>query len=191
MADCDSPTLSVPDLTCAADILTWATTLVAAMQAALDHIVGCVQDVEIPQCDGCALKDDFVICPLTVNMIDFSDVAYDTDGDVGVLPFPPSIAGYAFRAGTGITSGRIDQGTWAPFSITFDEPFDTECLHVSIMPTGISGEVPGCSCEGDPISMLNGIYVLTRTITGCTGYIAGDEFDCQAYVEFTYLAVGN
>ena len=187
MADCDSPTLSVPDLTCAADLSSWATDLVAAMQAAIDHVVGCVQDFEYPECDICVLKDDLVNCPLIPSMIDFADIAWDDEGGVGTMPYPPSISDYMFRHGTGIITPAYSEA-WSSVAVPFDTPFPTQCLLVLpvVTQSGEGGET--CAAVG---GNDYAIIVRDKTVAGCTVWIFRQDIDADCTVHFDYFAVGN
>ena len=199
MADCTSPTLSVPDLTCTSDLPTWATAFVAAAQAAVDHVVGCIQDFEYPTCDICVLKDDLVNCPLDVDTMDFTDIAWADEGGIGVMPYPPSIAGLAFRYGVGTIDRDAFHDAWRSVAITFDTPFATECVHVSVTCVsstrcqGVPFPGPSCSSGVDIVGAGYGIMVQASTIstTGCTVWIYRDDFDCECDVNFTYLAAGH
>ena len=186
MADCESPTLSVPDLTCNSDIPTWATALVASLQAAIDHVVGCVQDAEVPQCDICSLKDDLASCPLIVNMIDFADIVYGAAGGVGVLPRPTTLSDYEFRNGTGTVTPAYSEA-WRSVSIVFDEAFSTSCLYVGITVTAMPGGDSGVDVNGT----LGGIVVTEKSVTGFTVYIYRADLVNDSTVLFDYFAVGN
>ena len=197
MADCTSPTLSVPDLTCTSDLPTWATAFVASVQAAIDHAVGCIQDFEYPQCDICVLKDDLVNCPLDVDMMDFTDIAWADEGGIGVLPYPPQSGDYEFRAGAGnITPSYGD--AWRSTAITFDTPFPAQCVHVSVTPTKTYACASSGHSSASCVSGVNivgqgyGIMVQEDSIspTGCTVWIYRDDYDCNCSVSFTYLAAG-
>ena len=186
MADCDSPTLSVPDLTCAADLSSWATDLVAAMQAAIDHVVGCVQDFEYPTCDICVMKDDLVSCPLIPSMIDFGDIAWDTEGGVGTMPYPPSVSDYTFRHGTGIITPAYSEA-WQSVAIVFSTPFPAELysVHVTVTQSGGGGS---CAAVG---GNDYAIIVRDKTVTGCTVWIFRQDITMDCTVSFDYFAVGT
>jgi len=196
MADCTSPTLSVPDLTCTSDLPTWATALVASAQAAIDHVVGCIQDFEYPQCDICVLKDDLVNCPLDVDMMDFTDIAWADEGGIGVLPYPPQAGDYEFRSGVGETTDRVCEtgctvadsiAGWAYVAIVFATPFPSTCVHVSVTPYD-SFDCNGGIC-GDAYQ-IRAPWVINKSTTGCTVLIKGDEFAKSSKIRFTYLAAG-
>jgi hypothetical protein len=198
MADCDSPTLSVPTLACVDDLPAWATALVASLQAAIDHVVGCVVDFAYPQCDICVLKDDLVSCPLIVSMIDFTDITYDDEGGVGVLPYPDR-AGLDFRYGTGTTAEHFFN-TWRSAVVTFDTPFETECVWVGVTavsedPCYHSDEAENCEASGVHVEEVQGIIVQEDTIstTGFTVWFrrGSEDLSCSCYVNFRYLAAGT
>ncbi len=131
MADCDGYALPVPDINCFSDFEAFAQALTNTLQAAMDHIVGCVNDFQYPECDICVLKDDLVSCPLDCNMIDFEGITYGATGDVCRLPLPTG--GLQTRSGTGISDHRIvDAEEGVSVSVVFDTAFDTECVHVDI-----------------------------------------------------------
>ena len=189
MADCTSPTLSVPDLTCTSDLPTWATALVASAQAAIDHVVGCIQDFEYPQCDICVIKDDLVNCPLDVDMMDFTDIAWADDGGIGVLPYPPGQMEH--RYGTAQTPLPMGEAFgWQSVAVTFSTPFPTICHQVDVQVT----------CAGPVWTVTTGIQVamlyhpiVQEDSIGVTGFVVwfkSDEFGASDYITFRYKAVG-
>lgn len=180
MADCDTPTLSVPVLTCAADLPNWATQLVASMQAAINQAIGCIQDFEYPECDICVLKDDLVNCPLDVDMIDFTDIAWADDGGIGVMPYPTQ-AGLDFRYGTG-TWVNVTDG-WVSVAIVFDTPFANEAYGITIQPQLYS--------EGTGFYQTYNSHVTALTVNGATVWIIMAEADEDRDLPFYYLAWGT
>jgi len=191
MADCTAPTLSVPTLGCYDDPKTWATALVAEIQTAIDHVVGCVTDFEYPQCDICVMMEDLVDCPLTANMIDFSAVTWDEDGEQGVMPYPDSLSDYAFRTGTGATATGITQGGFTTVAIVFSSSFANTCEHVGITPTSVFAEDPSACGGGLDVTKLFETFVITKTKDGFTALFQSDHSGCSCKINFTYFAIGT
>ena len=193
MADCTSPTLSVPDLTCTSDLPTWATALVASTQAAIDHVVGCIQDFEYPTCDICVLKDDLVNCPLDVDMMDFTDIVYADEGGIGVLPNP--LGGVEHRYGTGRTALAFDEDDpWQSVVVTFSTPFDTECNIAVVQITSV--HKPWTVTSGVQVARIHSPIVQEDSITanGFTVWFKSDEVVDEAdeeWVTFRYVAIGS
>ena len=190
MADCTSPTLSVPDLTCASDLPTWATALVAAMQAAIDHVVGCIQDFEYPTCDICVLKDDLVNCPLDVDMIDFTDIVYADEGGIGVLPNPPGQMEHRYgTAQTPLPMG--EEFGWQSVAVVFSTPFPTTCHQVDVQVT--VADPVWTEMTGPQVARLYHPIVQEDSITaaGFTVWFKSDEFGSLDYITFRYKAIGS
>jgi len=188
MADCDIPTISLPEITCLADLRTWGTQAEAVLQAAIDHIVGCIQDFEIPALDICVSKDDLVTCPLDCNMMNFEDATYADEGGVCVLPLPPNLGDYEFRHGTGLISPAYGDA-WRSTAIVFDTPFTTELLHVSVTVTASGGCPSGVNVDGNDYAII--VQGDAMTVNGCTVWIYREDHDNDCTVAFTYFAVGN
>ena len=186
MADCDTPTLSVPTLTCAADLVNWATDFVASMQAAINHVTGCIQDFEYPTCDICVIKDDLVNCPLVVDMMDFTDIAWADEGGIGVLPYPPTVGDYEFRHGSSIITPAYSEA-WRSVAIVFDTPFSNELRYVGVTVTQ-SGGGGACAVVG---GNDYAIIVRDKTVTGCTVWIFRQDITMDCTVSFDYFAVGT
>jgi hypothetical protein len=205
MADCDGYALPVPEITCASDLETWANTLVNELQNAFDHVIGCVKDSEYPECDICVLKDDLVSCPLECNMVDFAGVTYGEEGGPGQLPSP--IGGLQPRYGCGVTEyctvpELIDVNSpWqiGTFDVTFDTPFDTECVYAKVQITSchevITTPTPGPNLGRhyhpilqEELITKTGFRVMFKTqepeVVG-PGELGGH------YVTFRYLAWGK
>ena len=198
MADCVVPTLSVPDLTCISDLPTWAAALVNEIQSGLNHMVGCIEDFEYPQCDICVLKDDLVECPISVQMIDFSGISYDDDAGIGVLPKPESLEGLIFKYGIRTTDKFTNQnGPWADLAVTFDEPFPNSCEYIGITCLEAVGDrnpypdwEEGCA-GGFNLMPVHAPFVRDKTAAGFTAWFLGNDYDCEARIKFMFLAAGT
>ena len=190
MADCTAPTLSVPTLGCFDNPQTWAGDLVQEMQDAIDHLVGCIVDFEYPQCDICVMKSDLVDCPLAANMMDFATITWGEDGGQGVMPLPPNLGDLDFRYGTGQTECTGEGYPTDTIVITFDTPFDTECLFADV----VYGEATDC-CEGSSggINVIHMYSALVRNITaaGFTFWPCDDSFGISCKVSYRYFALGR
>lgn len=197
MADCDIPVVSLPDLTCVADLRAWGVQLESAMQAIVDHIVGCIQDFEIPQLDICVSKDDLVECPLGCDMVDFSGVTYAEEGGRCQLPNPPNLGDYEFRHGTAFRTPAFGDA-WRSVAIEFSTPFTTTCLWLG--PTMEYDQ----NCErqegAPPTACISGVdidgtgysfVVQDYTATGCTVWIKREGIECDCEPVFRYFAVGH
>jgi len=187
MADCDIPVISLPSITCLADLKEWGVQAEAALQAAIDHVVGCVQGFEIPDLDICVSKDDLITCPITCNMMDFEGATYADVGGVCQLPLPPNLGDYEFRHGTGlITPGY--RNAWRSTAIVFSTPFTTELLHMAVTVTSAPGGDSGVDVNGEGYGII--VQLDSMSANGCTVWIyrTGDE---DSTVTFTYFAIGQ
>jgi hypothetical protein len=165
---------------------TWASDLVTEIQDAINHLVGCINDFEYPQCDICVLKDDLVSCPLSVNMIDFSDLSWDEDGGPGTMPYPPTLGNLQFRTGDGEVTPAF-RNAWRSVAITFSTPFDSLCHVVLPVITAMPGGPSGVDINGDSCA----IVIRDKTAAGCTVWIYREDSTNDSTVEFDYFAVGE
>lgn len=191
MAYCGEFSLELAELPCIADIGAWSAALVQTMQAGLDHVIACINNVVLPAMDICVLKDDLIECPLTCEMMDFTDIAYGDDGGVGVLPYPPGLGDLEFRYGVKTTGTRI--GSSLPTVgdvVTFDTPFSNSCLYVGVTVERAFNCDPGSSGGMDLIRMHDHMLRI-QSPTGFTVYFANDEFETDCYLTYRYFAVGN
>lgn len=188
MADCDIPTIDLPEITCVADLRTWGTQAESAIQAAIDHIVACILDVAIPEMDICAAKDDLVECPLDVDMINFEGIGWGDEGGVGQLPLPPNLGDYEFRHGTGLITPAYSNA-WRSTAIVFSTPFSSECLVMLPVVTASLGCPSGVNVDGNDYAII--VQEDTITANGCTVWIYRDDFDNECTVSFRYFAVGR
>lgn len=194
MADCDTFVFSLPEITCVADLRTWGEQADAAIQAAIDHVIACIQDFEIPDLDICVSKDDLVECPIDCDMINFAGVTYAGEGGVCQLPLPPNLGDYEFRTGTGLITPPYGDA-WSSTAIVFDTPFTSECLCVNPVVTRVYGCIPeGCGPSGVDVEGNDyAIIVQESSITsaGATVWIYREHFGCDCNVFFRYFAIGR
>lgn len=188
MADCDTVVISLPEITCLADLKTWGTEAETVIQAAVDHIVGCIQDFEIPQLDICVSKDDLVECPLDCDMINFEGATYGETGGVCQLPNPPNLGDYEFRHGTGLISPAYGDA-WRSTAIVFSTPFSSELLHVSVTVTASLGCPSGVNVDGNDYAII--VQQDAMTVNGCTVWIYREDISDDCTVAFTYFAIGQ
>jgi len=187
MSDCDTPTIDLPEITCIADLRTWGTQAESAIQAAVDHIIGCIQDFEIPEMDILKAKDDLVEDPLDCDMINFEGITYGDEGGVCQLPLPPTLGDYEFRHGTGLMTPAYGDA-WMSTAIVFSTPFTSECLVMLPVVTASGGCPSGVNVDGNDYAII--VQEDKITANGCTVWIyrEGDE-DCT--VSFRYFAIGR
>lgn len=188
MADCDIPTIDLPEITCIADLRTWGTQAESAIQAAIDHVVGCIQDFEIPEMDILKAKDDLVEDPLDCDMINFEGITYGDEGGVCQLPLPPNLGDYEFRTGTGLITPAYSNA-WRSTAIVFDTPFTSECLCVNPVVTASLGCPSGVNVDGDNYSII--VQEDSITANGATVWIYRSDFDNECTVSFRYFAIGR
>ena len=188
MADCDTFVFSLPEITCVADLRTWGEQADAAIQAAIDHVIACIQDFEIPQLDICVSKDDLVECPLDCDMINFEGATYGEEGGVCQLPLPPNLGDYEFRTGTGLMTPAYGDA-WSSTVIVFDTPFTSECLCVNPVVTASLGCPSGVNVDGNDYAII--VQEDKITTTGCTVWIYRADFDNDCTVSFRYFAIGR
>lgn len=190
MADCDIPTISLPEITCLADLREWGVQAEAVIQAAVDHIVGCIQDFEIPQLDICVSKDDLVECPLDCDMINFEGATYGETGGPCRLPNPPNLGDLEFRWGKE-QSACVSTG-WVLDNVVFDTPFDTECHYVGI--TLNRAYDSDCHTEPGSAEQIMKVYApMVRGIsaTGFSVYFIGAESLASRKLTYFYFALGH
>lgn len=188
---CEEFSLELPELTCVSDVQAFLAAFVLTMQAGLDHIIACVNNIELPVLDICVSKDDLVECPLDCDMINFEGATYGVEGGVCQLPLPPNLGEFEFRAGTGlITPGYSN--AWSSTAVVFDTPFSNECLCMNPVVTRVFGdECPsGVDVEGNDLAII--IQEGEITANGCTVWIYradGNNRNCQVF--FRYSALGR
>lgn len=197
MADCDTPTISLPDITCLADLRTWGVQAEAALQAAVDHIIGCILDVEIPEMDICKAQDDLVECPIPCDSINFEGITWGDEGDVCQMPLPPTLGDYEFRHGVDTIGGPYGNA-WRSTTVTFSTPFTTTCLWVGVTVekdeacSPVVGAGPGACISGVDIDADGyDIVVQDYTATGCTVWIFRRTIECDCRPVFRYFAIGH
>jgi len=187
---CEGFNLELPELTCISDIQAWMAAFMLTMQAGVDHIVACVNNIELPYLDICVSKDDLIECPLDCDMLNFEGVTYAEEGGVCKLPFPPNLGDYEFRTGTGlITPGYTH---WKSTAVVFDEPFTNECLCVNPVVTRVFGEgcPSGVDVEGNDLAII--VQEGEITASGCVVWIYREDPNARnCKVFFRYFAIGR
>lgn len=193
MADCGDFSIVIPELECGADISTWMETAVAQFQAAINHVISCVQSAPYPQCDICALKADLVSCPLTPEMLDFTGIAFDEIGGQGKIPYPPNLQDLVFKTGTDVMPDAKSQGDSTIQDIVFGDSFTSECHFVNCIAYSITDKtnVGGHGCSGLNVAHIYTPFVYARSKDGFSVFWASDDANCQCKVEFMWFAVGD
>jgi len=187
---CEAFSLEQPEITCVSDIQAWQAAFMLTMQAAIDHIIACMNNIELPVLDICALKDDLPACPIGCDSMNFEGATYGVEGAVCQLPLPPNIGELEFRWGTGlITPGYTH---WRSTAVVFDEPFTNECLCMCPVVTRVFGEEcpSGVDVEGNDLAIV--VQEDQITANGCVVWIYrhdSNERNCQVF--FRYLAMGR
>ena len=188
---CEGFNLELPELTCISDIQAWMAAFMLTMQSGVDHIIACVNNIELPVLDICAIKDDLPSCPLDCDMMNFIGITYAEEGGVCQLPLPPNLGDFEFRTGTGlITPGYSN--AWKSTAVVFDTPFTAECLCMNPVVTRVFGEgcPSGVDVEGNDLAII--VQESEITANGCVVYIYradGNNRDCKVF--FRYFAIGH
>lgn len=190
MGDCESFSLELEELTCTADIREWAAGKITELQAAVDHVIACVNNAALPEMSICTLKDDLIGCPLGIEMVDFSGGTYG-EGGVGELPQPAQVGGFEFRTGLK-QSGCVACDAWKLDTVVFDTPFPHECVHVDVsVDKAQDSDCGGVAGTGANVMKIYEPLVRSLSATGFSVYFCGDDFGAKRKLTYRYLAAGN
>jgi hypothetical protein len=179
MATCAPVTLTAPELTCLMNPQAWATALIADAQAQFNAIVNCIRNAPVTWCDICTMKAALLTCPLTCDMVNFEHLQYGDTAGVCQIPWPGT---YETRYGVGVSDRRLgpEAEDYLTVEVTFDRPFDTECVHVSV------------TCVNEYVNKMELLHpiITEKSATGFTVYWEREDTGSEEYVNFTYVAFG-